>query len=193
MSPDFGPEDARYAAPRRAPIDSARAQRHLASQPVGDIAEAAWRKLCFYSTPMNKPGSDARKHSEAFLKCLVRPAIKVVDPTLKVVTSEELPSRLIRAGISECVARCRLMIADLSYHYPNVLHEVGLRDAKEKPLVLISRDIDPIPSNLGDMRTVLIGTNPWDILENRESYQRKIERYARWVLADNDAYYAIDL
>ena len=193
MSPDFGPEGARYAAPRQAPIDSARAQRHLASQPVGDIAEAAWQKLCFYSTPMNNPGSDARKHSEAFLKCLVKPAIKAVDPTLKVVTSEELPSRLIRASISECVAQCRLMIADLSYHYPNVLHEVGLRDAKEKPLVLISRDIDPIPSNLGDMRTVLIGTSPWDILENQESYQRKIERYARWVLADNDAYYVVDL
>jgi hypothetical protein len=149
-----------------------------------DLNEAAWRHTCFYSSPIGEVGSEQRKHSDGLLKTLVRPAIAVLDPKMGVNRADRLPSSPITADIFKHVFRSRLLIADLSFHRPNVLHEVGLRHATGKPCVLISRKEDPIPSNLKDVRVVVIDTSHvWDFILDIEARRAELTAHARWALS----------
>lgn len=149
-----------------------------------DLGEVAWRRTCFYSSPIGKPGTQQRKHADGMLNLLVRPAIEALDPKMGVIRADRLPSSPITASVIEHVFRSRLLVADLSFHNPNVLHEVGLRHASGKPCVLISRIGDQIPTNLQDVRVVLLDiSETWDFLSEIEARRAEITAYARWALS----------
>jgi len=102
---------------------------------------------------------------------------------MAVVRSDELPSSLVTASVIEHVVHSRLVIADLSFHNPNVLYEVGVRDASSKPFVLVSRAADPIPSNLGHFRVVQVSTDKVPTFVSEMATRREqITNYARWAL-----------
>jgi hypothetical protein len=149
-----------------------------------DLSEMAWRHACFYSSPIGKKDSEQRKHADGLLKELVQPAIEALDPKMGVTRADRLPSSPITADIFKHVFRSRLLIADLSFHRPNVLHEVGLRHATGKPCVLISRKEDSIPSNLKDVRVVFIDTSQvWDFVSDIDARRTELTEYARWALS----------
>jgi hypothetical protein len=152
---------------------------------VTDLREAYWRNICFYSSPIGQPESDQRSHADAFQRSLVEPAIAALDPRMKVVRSDELPSSSITASVVDHVVHSRLVIADLSFHNPNVLYEVGVRDAHDKPFVLISRADDPIPANLSDRRVIQINADkvPTFLIE-MDMRQEQIAAYAHWALSE---------
>ncbi len=146
-------------------------------------ADAAWN-VCFYSSPIDDPGTDVRQHADAFLNALVEPAVDQLEGTMEVVRADRLPSSPVTGSVFEHVVRSRLLIADLSYHNPNVLHEVGIRHAFGKPCVLISRSEDKIPANLREVRTVLVKTEKFsDFNLELETRRREITEYARWALS----------
>jgi hypothetical protein len=149
-----------------------------------ELSEAAWRHTCFYSSPIGEPGTEQRKHSDVLLDSLVRPAIEALDSKMGVIRADRLPSSPITADVIKHVFRSRLLIADLSFHNPNVLHEVGLRHASGKPCVLVSRTADEIPTNLKDVRVVLVDTSEiWGFLSEVETRRAEITAYARWALS----------
>lgn len=151
-----------------------------------DLTEATWERTCFYSSPIGKPGTEQRKHSDAFLNSLVRPAIEALDPRMGVIRADRLPSSPVTAGVFEHVFRSGLLIADLSFHNPSVLHEVGLRHASGRPCVLISRVEDEIPANLRDVRVVMVNTSEiWDFMSEIGSRRREITDHARWALSSD--------
>jgi len=151
---------------------------------VAALEEATWKRTCFYSSPIGKPGDERREHADGFLESLVRPAIAAYDPKMNVVRADELPSRSITGDVFEHVLRAGLMVADLSFENPNVLFEVGLRFGWSMPCVLISRAEDPIPSNIRDVRTVRVNTRNWTTftaeLDRRRS---EITEQVRWALS----------
>jgi hypothetical protein len=65
---------------------------------------------------------------------------------------------MITAQVIEHLANARVVIADLSFHNPNVFYEVALRHACRKPIVQLIRTIDPIPFDLDQFRTIRIDT-----------------------------------
>lgn len=146
--------------------------------------ETDWPRTCFYSSPIDEAGSEERKHADGMLNSLVKPAIEALDPTMNVIRSDQLPSSLITEDIFKHVFQARLLIADLSFHNANVLHEVGLRHASGKPCVLISRVEDEIPANLRDVRIVLVNTSGfWGYTSEIETRRRELTGYARWALS----------
>lgn len=52
----------------------------------------------------------------------------------------------------------KLVIADLSFHNPNVFYELALRHAVRRPIVQISRLADRLPFDIGQIRTVVVDT-----------------------------------
>jgi hypothetical protein len=50
------------------------------------------------------------------------------------------------------------VIADLSFHNPNVFYELALRHAVRKPIVQISRTADRLPFDIGQFRTIVVDT-----------------------------------
>jgi hypothetical protein len=149
-----------------------------------DLRDAAWDRTCFYSSPIGNPGSEERRHSDVFLNSLIRPAVEALGPPLRAVRADLLPSGLITASVIEHVFRSRLMIADLSYHNANVLHEVGLRHATGQPCVLVSRTHEQLPANLKELRVVFVDTSEVAcFMQEFEARRDEITRNAEWALS----------
>jgi hypothetical protein len=156
----------------------------VADTQPGSGGDRPWNRTCFYSSPIREPETEQRRHSDAFLQLLVEPALEALDPPMQAIRADGLPSSPITAEVYKHVVCSRLMIADLSYHNPNVLEEIGVRIAISKPLVLISREQDPIPSNLRDERVVLVNTSEfWRFPAEIEERQKEITEFSRWALS----------
>lgn len=146
-----------------------------------------WSKTCFYVTPIGDPESEQRQHSDLFLSALVEPAI--AEFGLTVVRADQIGKPgMITAQVIEHAVRSRLVIADLSFHNPNVFYELSLRHACRLPTVQIIRAADPIPFDLDQFRTIRIDTTSiYTLVPKLEVYQAEISNQVRQVLNDPDA------
>lgn len=151
---------------------------------LGDLCQATWDRTCFYASPIGEEQSKEREHSDGLMNSLVQPAIRALDPKMGVIRSDRLSSSPITASVFEHVFRSRLVIADLSFHNPSVLYEVGLRHASGQPCVLISRTVDRIPADLQDVRVVRVDTSElWGFMSDIDTRRQELTDSARWALS----------
>lgn len=150
-------------------------------------ARAEFDKTCFYITPIGAEGSEARKHSDMFLGSLVEPALESFGLTVVRADSIDKPGTITRQ-IIEYVLRSRLVIADLSFHNPNVFYELAIRHAARLPVVQLVRSADRIPFDVNQMRTIHIDTTDiYTLLPKVETYKAEIASQVRRALDDPDA------
>ncbi|CAH2399594.1 hypothetical protein [Mesorhizobium escarrei] len=160
--------------PYAAPIE----QRSLVTQ-----EHAEFDTTCFYCTPIGEAGSEQRRHSDLFLSTFVEPALQPFG--LKVVRADaiEKPGMITRQ-IIEYLLRSRLVVADLSFHNPNVFYELALRHAARLPIVQIIRSSDRIPFDIHQMRTIPIdNTDIYSLVPKIETYRSEIGNQVRSALA----------
>ncbi len=149
--------------------------------------QGKFETVCFYITPIGEAGSEERKHSDLFLGSIVEPAIEPFK--LKVVRADAIdkPGTITRQ-IIEYVIRSRLVIADLSFHNPNVFYELALRHAARLPVVQLIRAADRIPFDLSQTRTIKIDTSDiYSLVPKLSTYQSEISSQVRRSLEDPDA------
>jgi hypothetical protein len=148
---------------------------------------AEWSRMCFYVAPIGSDGSDSRKHSDLFLGSLVEPALK--DFPLEVIRADQIAEPGVITGqVIEHIMRARLVIADLSYHNPNVFYEMALRHARRLPIVQICRKQDTLPFDVNQMRTIVIDTTDiYTLVPKLETYRSEIASQVRTALNDTDA------
>jgi len=92
---------------------------------------------------VEKTSSYSKGFFEEVLKNLITPA--AVDAGFRVETAKKEGSDVIHSTIVNDLLGADLVIADLTEHNPNVLFELGLRMASEKPITLIrARGTAPI-------------------------------------------------
>jgi hypothetical protein len=81
------------------------------------------------------------KHPKGFfaevLRSIITPAAASKECGFNVKTANRQGSDMIQATIINSLVEADLVIADLTEHNPNVLFELGVRMAQEKPVVLI--------------------------------------------------------
>lgn len=149
--------------------------------------QAKFETTCFYVTPIGEEGSEQRKHSDLFLSSLVEPALEQFH--LKVVRADAIdkPGTITRQ-IIEYLIRSRLVIADLSFHNPNVFYELAIRHAARLPVVQLVRAADRIPFDLSQTRTIKIDTTDiYSLVPRMEIYKSEIASQVRRALDDPDA------
>jgi hypothetical protein len=101
-----------------------------ATAPKGDAHD--WDKICFYISPIGEEGSEHRQHADLFLASIVEPTLEEFG--LSVVRADKIGKPgMITAQIIEHVLKAKLVIADLSYHNPNVFYELCLRHVCRLP------------------------------------------------------------
>lgn len=92
---------------------------------------------------------------------------------------------MISQQVIEYLLRSKLVVADLSYHNPNVFYELSLRHATGKPTVHVIRDADKIPFDLANFRTIPINMGSvFAVLAKLDTYRAEIAQQIRQVLAD---------
>ena len=154
-----------------------RVRSAIAAEPQSDYS-----KVCFYVTPIGEDGSDERKHSDLFMGSLVEPAL--AEFGLTVVRADQIgDAGMITSQIIEYLMHSRLVVADLSFHNPNVFYELALRHAIRKPMVQISRASDRLPFDIGQVRTVVIDTTDiYTLVPQLSSLQAQIAAQIRKTL-----------
>ncbi|WP_245259721.1 hypothetical protein [Methylopila sp. 73B] len=143
---------------------------------------AQFETTCFYIAPIGNEGSEARKHSDLFLGSIVEPALDSFN--LKVVRADSIDKPgIITRQIIEYILKSRLVVADLSFHNPNVFYEIALRHAVKLPIVQIIRASDRIPFDLNQMRTLQIDTSDiYALVPKIESHRSEIANQVRRAL-----------
>lgn len=148
---------------------------------------AEFDTTCFYVTPIGEEGSEQRRHADLFLGSLVEPALESFQ--LKVIRADAIdkPGTITRQ-IIEYLLRARLVIADLSFHNPNVFYELALRHAVRLPVVQVIRSADRVPFDLNQIRTVRIDTSDiYALVPKIDTYRSEIASQVRRALEDPDA------
>lgn len=143
---------------------------------------AQFEATCFYVAPIGEDGSDARRHSDLFLGSFVEPALE--NFKLNVVRADAIDKPgIITRQIIEYIMKSRLVIADLSFHNPNVFYELALRHAVKLPIVQIIRAGDKVPFDVNQMRTIQIDTSDiYSLVPKIESYRAEIANQVRRAL-----------
>ncbi|MCW5983405.1 MAG: hypothetical protein KIT09_35260 [Bryobacteraceae bacterium] len=148
----------------------------------GDFA-----KTCFYITPIGEENSEERQHSDFMMTFVIEPALKEFD--LKLVRADQIGKPgMIGKQVIELILNSRLVIADLSFHNPNVFYELCLRHTTRLPTVQIKRTIDRIPFDLNQYRTIPIETrNPYTLYPKLQTYTAEVANQVRRALADSES------
>ena len=148
--------------------------------------DATFETTCFYVTPIGDEGTEFRKHSDLFLSHIIEPALEQFQ--LRVVRADQIgQAGIITRQIFDYIIRSRLVIADLSFHNPNVFYELAIRHMTKKPVVQISRIGDKIPFDINQMRTVILdNTDIYSLIPKLELYKSEIASQVRRALDGTD-------
>jgi len=146
-----------------------------------------FRNICFYISPIGDESSEHRQHADLFLGSLVEPALEEFG--LKVVRADKIGKPgMITSQIVEHIVKSRLVIADLSFHNPNVFYELALRHVCRLPTVQLIRKGDKIPFDLDQFRTISIDNSSiYSMIPNLQTYRTEIAAQVRMALKDPDS------
>jgi len=156
----------------------------------GDAAISAqdekedFEKVCFFIAPIGQEDSEHRQHSDAILASFVEHAL--IEHNLRVVRADKITKPgMISAQVIEYILKSKLVVADLSFHNPNVFYELALRHVTGKPTVHIIRESDKIPFDVGNFRTIAIKMDSiYSVLARLDTYRAEIAQQMRQVIAD---------
>jgi len=176
-------------------------EKHVASSPgTVTLAEPSGTSKLKAFVVMPFVERDA-KHAPGFfaevLRSLITPAAKEANFTVR--TANRQGSDLIQSTIINDLIDADLVIADLTEHNPNVMFELGVRMAEDKPVVLIKAhgtgplfDVDnmlrvfeyssnlwqtTIDKDLPNLRDFIKGA--WDNRDSEKSYMKILRSNAK--------------
>lgn len=145
-------------------------------------SENEWDSVCFYITPIGSEGSEQRMHADLFMGSIVEPAIAELG--LIIVRSDTINAAgTITSQIIEHLVKAKLVVADLSFHNPNVFYELSLRHSLGKPVIHLIRNSDTIPFDIHSFRTIKIDDSSiYTFVPQIESYKTAVLAQARQLL-----------
>jgi hypothetical protein len=157
------------------------------SQDLSVISFDDFDNICFYVTPIGSDDSEFRKHSDLFLESIISPVIQQFN--MKVVRADQIEKPgTITNQIIEYIFKSKIVIADLSFHNPNVFYELALRHVCRLPTVQLIRKSDRIPFDLSQARTIIIDTTDiYSLVPKLETYKAEIASQVRQVLNSPDS------
>ena len=98
-------------------------------------------KRCFVMMPFSTPDGYEEGHFMKIYEQIIKPAIERAGMTAERVDENVLSTDIV-TKIFQGLTECEMAICDLSSRNPNVLYELGIRQAYNKPVLLIDRIFD---------------------------------------------------
>lgn len=140
--------------------------------------------------PIGKDGSDTRRHSDALLKHLIKPAIET-RLGFHVRRGDAIGAQWITLELAEAIRTADLVVAVLSGLNPNVFFEMGVAQAWCRPMVALAEKDTDLPFDVKDLNTVFypkwdIGTEPApDFIEDAASVLEQLASVATQKVANS--------
>jgi hypothetical protein len=139
------------------------------------------KKSCFAIAPIGSNDSETRKRSDKVLRHIFK---KALEDKYKVERGDEIDEPgMITSQVLRAVQDAHLVVADLTEHNPNVLYELAVRHALEKPIIhVIEPRLSKIPFDIGGFRTIEFDLTDPDSIEFAVD---KLRKYAEQAEAGN--------
>lgn len=113
-------------------------------------------QTAFLMCPLGAPDSEIRKRADELQNLVIEPALKPFK--LRVTRSDrDLEPGTITRQIMRNIWQARVVIADLTTWNPNVFFELGVAQAWQKPVVLLSDQPSNNPFDVQHERTIGLG------------------------------------
>jgi hypothetical protein len=123
--------------------------------------QAPW---CFVIAAIGEEGSDTRKRSDQILRHVIQRVVSELG--YQAVRADQIAEPgLISSQVIQHVIEDPIVIADLTEHNPNVFYELGLRHAVGKPVIQLIETGEPLPFDVGPVRTIFIDHRNMDSVE----------------------------
>lgn len=112
-------------------------------------------RTIFFISPIGKKGSAIYQKHYAVYTQFVRPVINSLDSSFEVVRADQIarPGSFIK-DIIQYLKNAYIIIANLTDLNPNVFYELGVRHALSNRTIMITENIDSIPSDLKQYRAI---------------------------------------
>lgn len=148
--------------------------------------DAQFESVAFYISPIGDDDTEHRRHSDLFLGSIVEPALEELG--LKVVRADQIDQPgIITNQVIQYLFRSRLVIADLSYHNPNVFYELAIRHMLRKPVVQLMRKADRLPFDVNQIRTIVVDTTDiYSLVPQIDAYRSQVAAQVRQAIDNPD-------
>lgn len=123
------------------------------------------RKDCFVICAIGQPGSAERKHSDIVLNYIIKEQVENAGYTVRRGDQAE-HSGMITVDTINSILDSELVIADLTFHNPNVFYELGLRHSTKRHTIHMASSDTDIPFDNADHRTIFYDVSDWDSHNN---------------------------
>jgi hypothetical protein len=135
------------------------------------------KQSCFAIAPIGSKDSETRRRSDKVLKHIFK---KALDEKYEVIRGDEIDEPgMITSQVLRAVQDAHLVVADLTEHNPNVLYELAVRHAIEKPIIhVIEPRLSKIPFDIGGFRTIEFDLTDPDSIEIAVEKLRKFAEQA---------------
>lgn len=136
------------------------------------------RKNCFVMMPFSTPQGYEEGHFQRIYDQIIMPAVKEAgfEPVRvdKNILSTDIVTKIFQ-GLTEC----DMAICDLSSKNPNVLYELGIRQAYNKPVLLIKDEKTEHIFDVGGLTTLQYNSNRLyeNVVEARENICRALKEH----------------
>ncbi len=140
------------------------------TQPEG---EQKRRKQCFIITPIGKPGSDVRRASDGLIDSVIIPVMHDLGfdsvPAHRISAPGSIPDQVIEHVLDD-----KMVIANLTSLNANMMHELALRHAARKPVVVLAEKGTALPFDVATERTVFYIDDMRGSTDLKESLRRAV-------------------
>ena len=128
-------------------------------------------KTCFIITPIGPDKSEIRRHTDGVITSVLKPLLTEVLGFDKVEAAHDIAhSGSINTQVMNAVIDSDLVIANLTSLNPNVMYELAVRHATQKPIIhLCAKDGTKLPFDIVDQRTIFYSNDMLGVDELKNS------------------------
>lgn len=134
----------------------------------------AKEKRCFVIAPIGEDKSEERKRSDQVFESIILPAMKDLGYNPVRADMESIPGKITDDVIRK-IREDPLVIADMTGQNANVIYEIALRHATQKPIVHIMNEGEEPPFDLHNIRIIYFNH------KDKSSRERAIESIIKQV------------
>ncbi len=124
-------------------------------------------KTCFIITPIGDVSSEIRRKADGLIKSVIKPVLKN-EKFETIVPHEISTSGPIGNDIINNIINSNLCIANLTGLNPNVMYELAVRHATNKPIVCIAERGTVLPFDLTTERVLFYTNDMYGVAELKE-------------------------
>jgi hypothetical protein len=118
------------------------------------------KPTCFVISPIGDPDTPERKRADQFLQYVVKEGI---GHRFQVVRADDIAEPgMVTSQIVQYLITSELVVADLTDRNPNVMYELAIRHATQKPFVQCMARGQSLPFDIGQQRTIFFDIHDLD-------------------------------